>query len=54
MARDLFERVGRERLYADIEETNDTSLRLLAKVPGVCPLGAELYELDRSALGSLP
>ena len=34
VARDLFERVGRERLYAGVEETNDRSLRLLAKVPG--------------------
>jgi RimJ/RimL family protein N-acetyltransferase len=53
VARDLFERVGRDRLYAGIEETNDKSLRLLAKVPGVRHLGGELYELDRSALGSL-
>ena len=52
-ARDLFERLGRERVYAEVEETNDKSLRLLAKVPGVRHLGGELYELDRSALGSL-
>jgi RimJ/RimL family protein N-acetyltransferase len=51
-ARDLFERVGRERVYAGVEATNDKSLRLLAKVPGVRHLGGELYELDRSALGS--
>ena len=54
VARDLFERVGRERLYAGVEETNDRSLRLLAKVPGVRHLGGELYEFDRAALGSLP
>jgi ribosomal-protein-alanine N-acetyltransferase len=53
-ARDLFERVGRERVYAEVEETNDKSLRLLAKVPGVRHLGGELYEVDRAALGSLP
>jgi RimJ/RimL family protein N-acetyltransferase len=52
-ARDLFERVGRERVYAEIEESNDKSLRLVAKVPGVRHLGGELYELERSALGSL-
>jgi ribosomal-protein-alanine N-acetyltransferase len=54
VARDLFDRVGRERVYAEVEETNDKSLRLLAKVPGVRHLGGELYELDRTALGSLP
>jgi ribosomal-protein-alanine N-acetyltransferase len=54
VARDLFDRVGRERVYAEVEETNDKSLRLLAKVPGVRHLGGELYELDRAALGSLP
>jgi RimJ/RimL family protein N-acetyltransferase len=53
-ARDLFERVGRERVYAEVEETNDRSLRLLAKMPGVRHLGGELYEVDRAALGSLP
>ena len=54
VARDLFDRVGRQRVYAEVEETNDKSLRLLAKVPGVRHLGGELYELDRTALGSLP
>ena len=52
-ARDLFERLGRQRVYAEVEETNDKSLRLLAKIPGVRHLSGELYELDRSALGSL-
>jgi len=52
-ARDLFERLGRERVYAGVEATNDKSLRLLAKVPGVRHVGGELYELDRAALGSL-
>jgi RimJ/RimL family protein N-acetyltransferase len=54
VARDLFERVGRERVYAEVEEANDKSLRLLAKVPGARHLGGVLYELDRAALGSLP
>jgi RimJ/RimL family protein N-acetyltransferase len=54
VARDLFERVGREAVYAEIEETNDKSLRLVAKVPGVRHVGGELYELTRAALGSLP
>jgi RimJ/RimL family protein N-acetyltransferase len=53
-ARDLFERLGRERVYAEIEETNDKSLRLVAKVPGVRHVGGELYELTRAALGSIP
>jgi ribosomal-protein-alanine N-acetyltransferase len=53
-ARDLFDRVGREAVYAEIEETNDKSLRLVAKVPGVRHVGGELYELTRAALGSLP
>ena len=53
-ARYLFERLGRQRVYAEVEETNDKSLRLLAKIPGVRHLSGELYELDRTALGSLP
>jgi ribosomal-protein-alanine N-acetyltransferase len=53
-ARDLFERLGREAVYAEIEATNDKSLRLVAKVPGVRHVGGELYELTRAALGSLP
>jgi RimJ/RimL family protein N-acetyltransferase len=52
VARDLFERVGRERVYAEIEQTNDRSLRLVAKLPGVRQVGGELYELTRTALGS--
>ena len=54
VARDLFDRVGRQRVYAEVEETNDKSLRLVAKVPGARHLGGELYELARTALGSLP
>ena len=52
VARDLFERVGRDTVYAEIEQTNDKSLRLVAKVPGVRHVGGELYELTRAALGS--
>jgi [ribosomal protein S5]-alanine N-acetyltransferase len=51
-ARDLFERVGRDAVYAEIEQTNDKSLRLVAKVPGVRHVGGELYELTRAAVGS--
>jgi RimJ/RimL family protein N-acetyltransferase len=54
VARDCFDRVGRDAVYAEIEETNDKSLRLVAKVPGVRHVGGELYELTRAALGSLP
>ncbi|HVM68293.1 MAG TPA: GNAT family N-acetyltransferase [Gaiellaceae bacterium] len=52
VARDLFDRVGRERVYAEIEPTNEKSLRLVAKVPGVRHVGGELYELTRAAVGS--
>jgi RimJ/RimL family protein N-acetyltransferase len=54
VARDLFDRVGRDAVYAEIEQTNDKSLRLVAKVPGVRHVGGELYELTRTSLGSLP
>jgi RimJ/RimL family protein N-acetyltransferase len=50
VARDCFDRVGRERVYAGIEETNEKSLRLVAKVPGARHVGGELYELTRDAL----
>jgi [ribosomal protein S5]-alanine N-acetyltransferase len=52
VARDCFDRVGRDAVYAEIEETNDKSLRLVTKVPGVRHVGGELYELTRAALGS--
>jgi RimJ/RimL family protein N-acetyltransferase len=51
VARDLFERVGRDVVYAEIEQTNDKSLRLVAKLPGVRHVGGELYELTREAAG---
>jgi [ribosomal protein S5]-alanine N-acetyltransferase len=50
VARDCFERLGRERVFAEIEETNEKSLRLVAKVPGARHVGGELYELTREAL----
>jgi RimJ/RimL family protein N-acetyltransferase len=50
VARDCFDRVGRERVFAEIEETNEKSLRLVAKVPGARHVGGELYELTRDAL----
>ena len=49
VARDLFDRVGRDAVYAGIEATNDKSLRLVQKVPGVRHVGGELYELTREA-----
>jgi [ribosomal protein S5]-alanine N-acetyltransferase len=48
-ARDLFGRLGRERVYAEIEATNDRSLRLVAKVAGARHVGGELWELTREA-----
>ena len=49
VARDLFDRVGRDAVYAGIEATNDKSLRLLQKVPGVRHVSGEIYELTREA-----
>ena len=50
-ARDLFERVGCERVYAGVDPTNDKSLRVIAKAPGVRRLDDELYEMTADALG---
>jgi [ribosomal protein S5]-alanine N-acetyltransferase len=52
VARDLFDRVGRDVVYAGIEATNDKSLRLVQKVPGVRHVGGEIYELTREALSA--
>jgi [ribosomal protein S5]-alanine N-acetyltransferase len=49
VARDVFERVGRERVYAGVDPTNDRSLRALAKALGVRKVNDELYELTRDA-----
>ena len=49
-ARDLFERVGLERVYAGVDPDNEKSLRALAKAPGVRRINDELYELTTGAL----
>jgi [ribosomal protein S5]-alanine N-acetyltransferase len=49
VATDCFRRVGLERVYAGVEPTNDNSLRVLAKVPGVRQVEGELYELTAAA-----
>jgi RimJ/RimL family protein N-acetyltransferase len=43
--RDLFERLGLDRVYAGVDPDNEKSLRALAKAPGVRRLDDELYEL---------
>jgi len=52
VARDLFERVGCERVYAGVDPTNEKSLRVVAKAPGVRRVDEELYELTAAALAS--
>lgn len=49
-ARDLFERVGLDRVYAGVDPDNHKSLRAVAKAPGVRRLDEELYELNSAAL----
>ena len=49
-ARDLFERVALDRVYAGVDPDNEKSLRALAKAPGVRRLDDELYELTADAL----
>lgn len=49
-ARDLFERVALDRVYAGVDPGNESSLRALAKAPGVRKLDDELYELTARAL----
>jgi len=51
-ARDLFERVGCERVYAGVDPTNEKSLRVVAKAPGVRKVDDELYELTAEALAA--
>ncbi len=43
--RDLFERVGLDRVYAGVDPGNEKSLRALAKAPGVRRVDDELYEI---------
>ena len=52
VARDLFERVGCARIYAGVDPTNEKSLRVVAKAPGVRRLDDELYELTPDSLTS--
>lgn len=49
-ARDLFERLALDRVYAGVDPDNERSLRALAKAPGVRRLDDELYELTAQAL----
>jgi ribosomal-protein-alanine N-acetyltransferase len=49
-ARDLVERVGRDRVYAGIDPGNAKSLRAMAKAPGARKVDDELYELSAAAL----
>lgn len=49
-ARDLFERLGLERVYAGIDPDNVKSLRAMAKAPGARQLDDELFELTAESL----
>ena len=49
-ARDLFDRVGLDRVYAGVDPGNEKSLRALAKAPGVRRVDDELFELTAEAL----
>ena len=48
--KDLFDRVGLDRVYAGVDPENEKSLRALAKAPGVGKINDELYELTADAL----
>jgi RimJ/RimL family protein N-acetyltransferase len=48
--KDLFDRVGLDRVYAGVDPENEKSLRALAKAPGVRKIDDELYELTADAL----
>ena len=48
-ARDLFERLGHDRVYAGVDPDNEKSLRALAKAPGVRRIDDELPELTARA-----
>ncbi len=52
VARDLFERVGLARVYAGVDPTNEKSLRVVAKAPGLRKLDDELYELTAEAFAA--
>jgi RimJ/RimL family protein N-acetyltransferase len=49
-ARDLFDRLALERVYAGVDPDNQKSLRALAKAPAVRRIDDELYELTAAAL----
>ncbi|GAA1477632.1 GNAT family N-acetyltransferase [Nocardioides aestuarii] len=49
-ARDLFERAGLQRVYAEIDPDNAKSLRAIAKAPGVRKVDDELFELTAESL----
>lgn len=49
-ARDSFERVALDRVYAGVDPENEKSLRALAKARGVRRVDDELYELTADAL----
>jgi RimJ/RimL family protein N-acetyltransferase len=48
-ARDLFERLGHERVYAGVDPDNEKSLRALAKASGVRRIDDELFEVTARA-----
>ena len=54
VAGDCFERVGLERVYVGVDPTNDKSLRVVAKAPGLRQVDEELYELTAAAFASRP
>lgn len=49
-ARDLFERLRLDRVYAGVDPGNTKSVRALAKAPGVRKVDDELYELTADTL----
>ena len=52
VAADCFDRVGLERVYAGVDPTNEKSLRVVAKAPGLRKLDDELYELTAEAFAA--
>jgi len=53
VARDLFERVGLARVNAGVDPTNEKSLRVVAKAPGLRRIDDELYELTAETFAAL-
>ena len=49
-ARDLFDRLGLQRVYAGIDPDNAKSLRAIAKAPGVRQVDDELFELTAESV----